>query len=117
MHLITARVHRVLDFITVVAFAIAPSALSLTGVAAIVSYALAIVHFGLTVLTKFSDARARPVSLRIHGAIECVVGIALVSLPWIVGWSGTTRIFFAAAGVVILLVWATSEYRVDMSTR
>jgi hypothetical protein len=85
--------------------------LPLTGLAASVSYALAIVHLILTLVTQFSDTNPRPVSLRIHGAIECVVGIALVALPWIAGWIGATRIFFAVAGGVILLVWVTSEYR------
>lgn len=111
MRLISASAHRGLDFVTVVAFAIAPSVLQFTGVAATVSYALAVVHLGLTLLTQFSDAGARPVPLRYHGAIECVVGVALVALPWVAGWSGTPRVFFMAAGVVILLVWVTSDYR------
>jgi hypothetical protein len=111
MRLIAASAHHALDFITVVAFAIAPTLLQFTGVTAILSYALAAVHLGLTLLTQFSDRCARPVPLRLHGAIECVVGIALIALPWIAGWTGTPRVFFTAAGAVILLVWETSDYR------
>jgi hypothetical protein len=111
MRVIAAGLHRMLDFVTVLGFALAPVVLGLTGLAATLAYILAAVHLALTLLTHFPGRAARPVSLVLHGAIEGVVGIALLLLPWLVGWNGSARAFYEAAGVVILLVWALSAYR------
>ncbi len=115
MRLIAAATHRVLDFVTVAAFALAPSVLHVSGLAATLSYVLAAVHLGLTLLTQFPGAGARPVSLPLHGVIECIVGLALVVLPWVLSWSGMARTFYIAAGVVILAVWTFSQYRATAS--
>jgi len=113
MRVITAGLHRVLDFVTVAGFAVAPSVLGLAGFAATLSYVLAAVHLTLTLLTHFPGSAARPVSLALHGAIEFAVGVALIALPWLVGWGGTARMFYVVAGAVILGVWALSAYRVE----
>ena len=111
MRLIAARLHRLLDFVTVGGFALAPSVLGLAGFAATLAYVLAVVHLALTLLTHFPGRAARPVSLVLHGAIEGVVGLALLLLPWLVGWMGTARTFYLVAGLIILVVWALSAYR------
>ncbi len=111
MRIIGPSLHRTLDFVTVVGFAVAPLVLGLTGYAATLSYALALIHLILTLLTTFPGSAARPVPFAVHGVIEGVVGVALSVLPWLAGWSGTPRTFYVAAGIVILLVWATSKYR------
>jgi hypothetical protein len=104
-----AGLHRMLDFVTVVAFAAAPAVLGLTGTPAMLSYVLAGVHLVLTLVTRFG-AGGGPVPLKVHGAIELVVGVVLAVLPFAAGWGGVARTFFAAAGVVILLVWALTAY-------
>jgi len=111
MRVIAARLHRVLDFVTVGGFALAPAVLGLAGFAATLAYVLAVVHLALTLLTHFPGRAARPVSLVFHGAIEGVVGLALLLLPWLVGWTGTARTFYLVAGLIILVVWALSAYR------
>ncbi|HEX4632468.1 MAG TPA: hypothetical protein VH163_01460 [Gemmatimonadales bacterium] len=110
MRVIPASLHRLLDFVTVIAFALAPSVLHLSGFAGTLAYLLAGVHFALTMVTQFPGARLHLVSLPLHGAIECLVGLVLVALPWVAGWSGTPRTFYVAAGVVILVVWVLSHY-------
>lgn len=114
MRLIPAALHHVLDFVTIVAFALAPSALGLSGVPAALAYVLAVVHLAMTLLTRFPPRTRRPLPLPLHGAVELVVGIVLLALPWLLGWSGTPRAFYLAAGSVILLVWALSRYRVPV---
>jgi len=73
MRVIAAGLHRMLDFVTVLGFALAPVVLGLTGLAATLAYVLAAVHLALTLLTHFPGRAARPVSLVLHGAIEGVV--------------------------------------------
>lgn len=111
MSVISASMHRVLDFVTVVAFAVAPSVLGLTGFPAALAYVLAVVHLGMTILTRFGATSRSPLPLPLHGAVEGVVGIGLLALPWVLGWVGTPRLFFVAAGAVILIVWVLSQYR------
>jgi hypothetical protein len=107
---IQPSVHRVLDFVTVAAFAAAPSALGLSGVPALISYALACVHLVLTLLTRFSPEGRQPVALKIHGVVEMLVGPVLIVLPFALGWEGNVRTFYLAAGAVIVAVWALSAY-------
>ncbi len=109
MRLIHAGLHRILDFVTVFAFAAAPFILGLTGGASVLSYLLAGVHLVLTLLTQFRGDRGL-VPLKVHGAIEFLVGLALVVVPFVLVWVGVARAFYIVAGVVILLVWALSGY-------
>lgn len=115
MRVVTPRVHKVLDFVTVVAFALAPTLVALTGLAAVVAYALAVVHLTVTVATDFTGAGRKPLPFRGHGALEAVVGIALLVLPFVTGWIGRPRIFYLTAGTVILVVSVLSSYRAEQS--
>jgi hypothetical protein len=115
MRLIAAPFHRVLDFVTVVGFAMAPLILGLTGIPAALCYLLAAVHLTVTLLTRFSPAERRPLPFGLHGAIELAVGISLAALPRLAGWERLPRTVFVAAGVVILGVWALSRYRPEAS--
>lgn len=110
MRMIPPGMHRVLDFVTVIAFAAAPSALGLTGAPALVSYALAIIHLVLTLLTRFSPGGSQPLALKIHGVVEMLVGPVLLVAPFALGWVGVAKTFYLAAGTVIVAVWALSAY-------
>lgn len=110
MPVIDARAHRVLDFLTVLGFAIAPSVIGLAGLPAIVAYVLAGVHLTLTLLTQFTPTSGAPVPLRVHAAIELVVGPVLVALPFVLNWDGSARMFYIVFGAVIIAVRALSAY-------
>ncbi|HET7041799.1 MAG TPA: hypothetical protein VFI13_07260 [Gemmatimonadales bacterium] len=103
--------HRLLDLVTVVGFGAAPSLLGLTGIASILSYALAAIHLLLTLVTHFPGDGKGPIPFSIHGVVEGAVGVALAALPFVVGWTGTPRAFYLTAGLVILVVWALTRYR------
>ena len=49
---------------------------------------------------------------RVHGGIEAVVGVSLLAGPWLAGdtFSSAGRIFFAAIGVTLLVLWTVSDY-------
>ena len=115
MRIITPHVHKVLDLVTVVAFALAPTLIPLNGLAAAVAYALAVVHLAVTLATEFTGAGRKPLPLRGHGALEAIVGITLLVLPFVAGWIGPPRIFYLAAGTVILIVWALIGYQAAQS--
>jgi hypothetical protein len=110
MKRLPASVHRSLDMLAVICFLGAPILVGLIGRPAMVSYALAAIYVIVTLSTKFPDTRHRPLSLRVHGGIELVGGIALIALPWLAGWNGTARTYYVTAGIVLLIVWAVSNY-------
>lgn len=110
MGIIPPAVHRLLDFLTVVAFALAPTLFHLIGRTAALAYALALVHLLVTLATHFPGRARYPVPFRAHGIVELLVGLALVAVPFVRHWTHGARIFFPAMGVVILLVWALSRY-------
>ncbi len=105
-----ASVHRSLDMVAVVGFLAMPILLRLSGPAAMLSYALAAVHLAITLSTKFPDTGHRPISLRAHGMIELVVGIVLVVLPFAVGWTDNARPYYVVVGLLLLVIWAASNY-------
>jgi hypothetical protein len=108
--LLRPRAHRVIDYLTVAAFAVAPAALHLDGTPAALSYVLAAVHLGLTLATAFPGGARRPVPIAAHALAELGVGIVLLVVPWFIGWDGAARTFFVSAGAVILAVWIVSSY-------
>ena len=64
-------------------------------------------------MTAFPLGSVKIVPLPLHGAIEFVVSIALVGLPWILKFAqdATARNFYVGAGVVIFAVWLVTDYR------
>jgi hypothetical protein len=112
MGIIQPRVHGLLDYFTVIAFAAAPSIVGLNGGPRILAYALAAVHLTLTVVTAFPLGAAAIVPVRVHGVIELLVSIVLVVIPWILGFAsvGVARNFYIGAGAVIFVVWLLTRY-------
>jgi len=111
MKIISDTTHGILDYVTVALFALAPSVLGLTGTAALISYALAVIHLAMTVLTDMPLGIIKIIPIKLHALVELVVGPVLVlgalALPMLFAGGQT---FFMAAGVVIFAVWLLSNY-------
>src|SRR5690349_24778073 len=99
MTILSPQTHRVLDFLTVVAFALAPTVVQLTGPAAVLAYVLAGVHLTMTLTTEFPEGRRKPLPFRGHGVVEAVVGVTLIVLPFITGWRSEERRVGKSVGV------------------
>lgn len=112
MRVLRPTIHGILDYAVVIAFALAPALLGLSGLPATLSYLLAGVHLLLTLVTAFPLGAVKLVPLPLHGAIELVVSIVLVALPWILRFTQDTiaRDFYVGAGVLIFLVWLITDY-------
>ncbi len=105
-----ASVHRSLDMLAILAFLAMPILLHLSSPPAMLSYALAAIHLAVTLATKFPDTGHRLISLRAHGFIELAVGVVLILLPYVLGWTDTARTYYVVVGVILLIVWAISNY-------
>lgn len=53
MKIISPQVHGYLDYFTVVVFLLAPTLMGLTGIPALLAYALAGIHLAMTLVTYF----------------------------------------------------------------
>jgi hypothetical protein len=112
MRILSARAHGYLDYITVVGFACAPALLGFDGLPKWICYGLAAIHLSLTLLTNFPLGVAKLIPSGIHGLIELIVSIALIILPWAMGFASNpaARNFFILIGVTIFIVWLLTDY-------
>lgn len=98
-------------YVTVALFALATSLFGFIGTAALIAYALAVIHLTMTLLTNMPLGMIKIVPMKFHALVELLVGPVLVidalAFPSLVAGG---REFFVAAGVMIFLVWFLSEY-------
>ncbi|HET9870263.1 MAG TPA: hypothetical protein VFR02_07200 [bacterium] len=112
MKLISPKFHGYLDYLVVAVFAAAPSFFHFSMLPMAVSYALAVIHLALTLLTDFPLGAFKVVPLPWHGIIEMVVGPCLAALPFAFGMTAEpdAEYFYVAAGAVIFLAWSLTDY-------
>ena len=105
--------HGILDYASVILLAIAPRVTGFSGKQALICYALAVVHLLLTILTRFPLGVVKIVRFPIHGAIELLVSILLLVMPWLAGFSRgvLSTHFFVYFGLLLLVIWFLTDYR------
>jgi hypothetical protein len=79
----------------------------------VLAYAIAAAHLGVTLLTAFPLGILKVIPFTLHGALEFVVALGLVAMPWLAGFAGVpvARSFYVGAGIVILLVVLVTDYK------
>jgi hypothetical protein len=119
MRVIGAFAHGVIDYAMVIMLAIGPSVAGFRGKQALICYALALVHFLLTVITRFPLGASKVLPFAMHGTIEIGVGVLLIILPWLANFSAgvNSRNFFVAIGFLIVVIWLLTDYRTPRDTR
>lgn len=105
--------HGVIDYLMVIFLAIGPAVAGFHGPQATICYGLAVVHFLLTIITRFPLGVLKTLPFWLHGSVEIVVAVLLVILPWLAHFSAgvLSRNFFIAIGVLIAVIWALTNYR------
>jgi hypothetical protein len=111
MGIIPPNVHRILDYLAIIVFALAPTLFHLDGNTRILAYALAVVHLVVTLVTDFNGTAGRPLPFPVHGYIELVVGIVLAVVPFVRHWTFGAGKFFPAMGIALIIVWLITRYR------
>ena len=110
---IGAIAHGVIDYAMVIIFAIGPTVAGFHGKQATICYALAVVHFLLTLVTRFPLGVLKTIPFPLHGGIEIVVALLLLVLPWLANFSAGvhSRNFFVLIGLLIAIIFALTDYR------
>jgi len=113
MKVLGAFSHGVIDYLMVILLAIGPGVAGFHGAQATICYALAAVHFLLTVITRFPLGVLKTLPFWLHGTVEIIVAVLLVILPWLANFSAgvNSRKFFVAIGVLIFVIWLLTDYR------
>lgn len=114
MKILNPRVHGYIDYLAVLYFLAAPSLFGFTGLPATIFYVLAAAHLILTLLTAYPLGVVKVIPFPLHGGIELLAGIALVALPWLLGFANSdvlARNIYVASGAVLFVAWLVTDYK------
>jgi hypothetical protein len=114
MKILSPRAHGYLDYLVVAAFLIGPSLFAFSQTPKTLAYVLGVVHLFVTLLTAFPLGVVKLIPFTVHGVLEFLVALGLIALPWLAGFAATdapARTFYVAAGIVVLLVVAVTDYK------
>lgn len=114
MKILTPRAHGYIDYLAVLYFLAVPSLFGLTGLPATILYVAAAAYLVLTLLTAYPLGVVRVIPFGLHGGIELLSGMALVALPWMLGFTHsdtTARNLYAASGAALFVLWLVTDYR------
>ena len=112
MKFISPKIHGIIDFAVVLFLIASPVFFGFDNFVAIFTYALAIIHLILTLLTDFSSGIFKVISFPLHGTIELIVGVALIILAFtLFKDTGTGKIFYICFGAAVLLTWLFTDYK------
>jgi hypothetical protein len=97
----------------VIILAIGPSIAGFAGRQATLAYALAATLFVLTILTRFPLGIVKGISFAVHGAIELIMAILLLILPWLANFARGihSRNFYVLVALLMLVVWFMTDFR------
>jgi hypothetical protein len=110
---IGALAHGIIDYLMVIILVIGPRVAGFSGKQAIFCYILAAVHFVMTLLTRFPLGAKKIIGFPLHGAIEAVVAVLMIMLPWMANFfrGVQSRNFFILIGLLIGVIALLTNYR------
>jgi hypothetical protein len=113
MKFLSPKIHGILDMLVTVVLFIAPSVFRFGREASAVSYTLGAAYIVVILATAYQYGLVKLLPFTVHGAIELVLSPLLIAMPWIAGfrYDMAGRGFFIAAGVLLFLVWLTTDYK------
>lgn len=116
MKFISPKVHAVLDYLVAAFLIIAPQFLPLSATSLVLSVALGIIHFILTILTKFRGGIVKLVPLPMHGMVELVVSLTLglLSLTYF-RHHMADHFYWACLALAIMVVFLCTDYKGEKS--
>jgi hypothetical protein len=113
MKILSPTVHGYLDYIYGAMFLLAPTLFDFVGTPATLCYVVGAAQIGLSLMTRYPLGAVKWLSFPAHGAYEFGVSILLIASPWLFNFSTVEapRNFLVFAGILLLGVWATTDYR------
>ena len=111
--MISTRLHGILDYIVVIFLLASPIYFKMEAELCILTYALAAIHFLLTILTRFELGIIRIIPFTIHGLIEFFVAIALALISFGFNRNGnmTGFYYYLYLSVAIMFVFILTDFK------
>ena len=110
LRFLTDRVHGVLDYAIVVLFVLGPSLVGISGPAALNCYISGAVQLLLTLFTDMPLGVVKMIPLKVHGAVELIVGHGLIMAAWTVPGLQDGQVILTLMGAAIFFLWVSSNY-------
>ena len=119
MKILSPRIHGYLDYLVVAALALAPMLFGFAGTPAVLCYVLAVAQLGMSLMTAYPLGLKPLIPFTVHGGIELAVTFVLLAAPWVFRFSADlpARTFFLFAGVVLGIVYLTTDYKAADESR
>jgi hypothetical protein len=113
MRLIGAWSHAIIDYALAIIIFIAPSVAGFAGRQATMAYTLGTLLVILSLLTRYPLGILRAVRFPVHGAVELVIALLFLILPWLANFSRgiQSRNFYVLISVVMLAIWFMTDFR------
>ena len=110
---LNSKIHGAIDYLVVVFLVLSPSLFGLKEYTAFFTYALAAIHFLLTIMTKFELGLIKIIPFKIHGLIELIVSVALIGVAFYLGnlEGEVSRNFYLSFGIAVFLTWLLTDYK------
>jgi hypothetical protein len=105
--------HGIIDYALAIMLAIGPSVGGFSGKQATWSYLFAAVLFGMAIVTRYPLGIFKHVGLAIHGFVELLLALCLITAPWFGNFSRgvLSRNFYLMIGLLMLVLWALTDFR------
>ncbi len=107
MKLITKKIHAFLDYPVALALIGLPFLLKLGSSNPLAFYISVITGSAallLTILTDHQTGVIKVISYKFHLAVDFIVGLAFVIIPFLLGFEGLDKIFYLVNGIAVLTV-------------
>lgn len=117
---VTRTIHAYLDYPVAAALIVLPFVLALGDSHPLALFASPVVGVAAFLLTLFTDHRLgvlRIVPYRVHLAIDLVVGLAFLALPFLFGFAGLDAYYYWLNGAAVVAVIGLSAPETGASAR
>lgn len=101
---VTKRVHALIDYPVALNLTVTPFLLGLDPLALWVSVATGIAAFMLTLFTDHQTGVIRVLPYWLHVAVDRLVGITFIVVPFVLGFQGLDAWYYWANGTAVLIV-------------
>lgn len=113
MKILSPKAHAPVDYLVVALFVLAPTIFNFSGLPVTLTYCIAALHLGMTMITAFPGGLLKAIPFTVHGNIELAMAFVLAACPFLLGFADmeVARNFYIASGVAVLLVWMMTDYK------
>lgn len=113
MKIISSKLHGILDYVVVIFLLASPSLFKMEGNLCSFTYALAAIHFSLTIFTKFESGIIRVIPFPLHGLIEFFVAVALTLVSFWFNKNGNSLgyYYYLYFAIALMLVFILTDFK------